>query len=687
MSGSVFSKSCPQCGTVCPYSALSCIRCAFPFPAAAIPNAVPVKRILSVLAALLLAGLVVVVGTLHQVVTSTGAYAQAIALAKSSSEVQSLLGDGIRAQAPAIGFADGSNGSQFTEFSVRLVGSRTGGHLYGVANAVNGVWEFSRLSFLADRTAQKIDLAPTRSRLSLPPVPEKKIYLIPVGLDSSESLDWAPAYYKAKLGIDVAVLPATSLPNDLEDPRRHQVDSERFLERLYRSYPELAQDPSNILIGVTSRDIFIRSFGWSYAENYRHDGRFAVVSSARFHPPIFLDRWNPEWFNSRFQKMLTKNIAILYFDLPMSSDYTSLLSGGALSGREVDLMSGSIIGAEGQWDPFINSGDIEVTIYTVPGKPIVWRLAESREILPQTSSHIFNADLTIGLFNYRKTDFRFDGDYPLQFTRAYRNKDDHSRPFGIGTNDSMDIFLAGQMGSYVDLLFEDGARIHFVHAPAAAGQTGDTYQGKSAAGNLFSHARAVFAANNWTIERRDGWKFYFPYRPHALGPNVTILTGFTDPSGHSYEMIRNEYGDLLSVTTPSGQWLHFDRDSQQRIRLVSDSSGRTVTYDYDAAGRLSHMLDSEGHQERYTYDDKAQMLSITLDSNAPILVNAYDSSGNITAQTMPEGRKFEYYYVRDPGGRGNALVPNVITAPNGLLTHIQYNPDGYTQSLPIPPPQ
>src|SRR5258708_39577089 len=172
MSAGVCAKSGPQCAAVCPYSALSCTHCHFLLPAAAIPNAVPVKRILSVLAALLLAGVVVVVGTLHQVVTSTGAYAQAIALAKSSSEVQSLLGDGIRAQAPAIGFADGSNGSQFTEFSVRLVGSRTGGHLYGVANAVNGVREFSRLSFLADRTAHKIDLAPTRTRLSPPPLPQ-----------------------------------------------------------------------------------------------------------------------------------------------------------------------------------------------------------------------------------------------------------------------------------------------------------------------------------------------------------------------------------------------------------------------------------------------------------------------------------------------------------------------------------
>jgi len=83
----------------------------FPFPAAAHSQRRACQTYLERFSRSSLAGLVVVVGTLHQVVTSTGAYAQAIALAKSSSEVQSLLGDGIRAQAPAIGFADGSNGS------------------------------------------------------------------------------------------------------------------------------------------------------------------------------------------------------------------------------------------------------------------------------------------------------------------------------------------------------------------------------------------------------------------------------------------------------------------------------------------------------------------------------------------------------------------------------------------------
>src|SRR5260370_21744283 len=119
----------------------------------------------------------------------------------------------------------------------------------------------------------------------------------------------------------------------------------------------------------------------------------------------------------------------------MSSGYISLISRGGWSGREVALMSGSIIGAEGRWDPFINSGDIEITIYAVPGKPIVWRLAKSREILPQTSTHVFNADLTIGLFIYRKTDFRFDVDCPLQFTRAYRTQHHPSQHFGISPND------------------------------------------------------------------------------------------------------------------------------------------------------------------------------------------------------------------------------------------------------------
>lgn len=636
-----------------------------------------VPAVLSIAASVFLFGLLGWVGYVHHSVVTSGAYEQALVLAKSSPSVQAALGDGIRVQEPVFGYTSTTAGSQFVQFSAPLVGSRGAGHLYGVANSIHGLAEFSRLSLQVDHTGRKINLAPGPRLLSLPPVPAKRVYLIPMGFDSDESLDWAPAYYRAKLGIDVELLPGGALPRGVEDGGRHQIDSERLVEYLCNRYKDLAQDPYNILIAVTSRDMFIPSFGWAYAENFREAGRYAVVSYARLQPPGFLARMNPEWVHSRFQKMLTKNIAILYFDLPMSSDYTSLLSGGVLSGREVDLISGSIIGGEGVWDPFIEPGELEVTVYVVPGKPLLWKLVGVRE--SPTSAPVFNPDISLGLFAYRKTDFSFEGDYPLHFTRAYRNQDDRSRPFGIGANDSLDIFLVGKMGSYIDLVTEDGGRVHFRHSFSTLWKRGDVYETD---GTSFS--RAVFADNLWTVERRDGWKFYFPYKPNLVGPNVTILTGFADPSGHRYEMNRDGSGDLVSVTTPDGRWLQFEEDAQHRIRFITDSAGRFVRYDYDSAGCLVQTTDSEGHQERYTYDNRAQMLSVTLGDGPPVLTNTYDEFDTLTSQTLADGQEFQYHYRTAPGSKER--LPDFIVTPNGLLSRIvQYDSYSYGRSLPVAP--
>jgi len=686
MSPSVLSRSCPHCALFCAESSAGCPRCGFQFPTAANSQSKGLK-FAALIFGVLVIGIVLLIGLLHYRMISSDAYNQAITIVESSPEVLNVLGSSVRVQIPVTGFVSHRNGALFTAFSLRLVSSKGSGHLYGVANTVNGSLEFSRLSLHVAGTAQSTDLAPKVQFLALPAVPAKKIYLVPIGLDSAESLDWAPKYYKAKLGIEVEVLPAIEMPNDLEDHNRHQIDSEHLLFYTSSKYSELLKDPSHALVAVTSSDIFIRSFGWSYAENYRQGTHLAVVSCARLHLPDFLERWNPEWFHSRVQKMLTKNIVILYFDLPMSSDYTSLLSGGVLSGHEVDVMSGSIVGAERRWDPFIESGDLQTSIETAAGQPPIWRIDSSSAVLQQIPAHLFNADLTIGLFVSRQADFIFEGDYPLQFVRVYRNMDPQSRPFGVGTNDSLDIFLAGQMGSYINLVFEDGGQLHFVHAPYIAGQRGDIYQGETADGSPFSRARAIFAGGNWTIERRDGWKFEFPYRPHALASNVTVLTGFSDPAGHKYEMIRDEFGDLVSVTTPAGRSLQFLRDPQHRVRSIADSSGRTVTYGYDGAGRLSHIADSDGYQESYSYNDKSEMLSITPDGSDSILVNTYDVAGNIMTQTMSTGEKFQYHYTRDANARGNVTIPDLITAPNGLLTYIQYQSGGYALSLPLAPPQ
>jgi predicted Zn-dependent protease len=241
--------------------------------------------------------------------------------------------------------------------SVKLRGSLGQGYLYGVANQINGTWEYSRLAFVAETGVPRVDLNKNPPPLQLPPVPAQKLYLIPIGLAENEPLDWAPQYYQAKFGIEVILLSRAELDSSLENPQRHQLNSSKCIDFLRHLRPDLASDPSAMLIGITSREMYIPDFDWAYAENWRYGGHFAIVSSARLHPPSPMGEWNPEWLNSRVQKLLTKNIAMLYFGLPLSSDDTSMLGGAVSSGMAIDRMGGQVIGADGAWDSFINSGD------------------------------------------------------------------------------------------------------------------------------------------------------------------------------------------------------------------------------------------------------------------------------------------------------------------------------------------
>ena len=138
---------------------------------------------------------------------------------------------------------------------------------------------------------------------------------------------------QAKLDADVEILPAVALTSSEKDATRNQYVAEKCIDLIARSYPEQADDPSNVMIADTSKDVYIAAFDWKYAENLREEGRFAVVSEARLHPTDYPGKWNQELLSSRLQKMLTKNIAILYANLPLSDDYTSLLERGRADGQ------------------------------------------------------------------------------------------------------------------------------------------------------------------------------------------------------------------------------------------------------------------------------------------------------------------------------------------------------------------
>lgn len=634
---------------------------------------------------ILLVGIMV---CLNAGLAQSDAYKDSLEIVRASPVVQSALGSDITVQSEPVGLGLDDPNSEFEEWSVKLTGSLGTGDLYGVANQFKGSWEFSQIVLVLNGGKKRLNLAPLPRRLNLPPVPAQKVYLVPVGLSKTESLDWAPAYYRAKLGVDVAVLPPIALDSKLLDPTRKQLNATLCSDFLLKLNPELAGDPSTILIAVTSRDMYIpeytENFHWKYAENLRVGDRFALISSARLHPPSVDDHQNPEWSNSRLQKMLTKNLVMLYFNLPMSSDYTSLLSGGLLSGKEIDQMSGQIIGLEGRWTPFVNEGGPGVTIYDTPGKAMFWKMILNGAV-PNVRTQVFTADLSVGLFTQRKTDFLLDEEYPFQFTRAYTSGDEFPRSFGRGAMHSLDMFLVGQMGYYIEVCLEDGSKAHFDRQQPLAGQPeSQIYRETKGEGGPFAHAEAEYSGGVWKLKRTDGWTFFFPYHGQWLPQYVTVLNSFSDPAGHKYEMERDNVGALLSLRTPSGKWLHFENDAQHRIRKITSSQGRTLQYEYDQGGRLAGVKDSDGNNDSYSYDEKSEMLAAVHGKDAPMLRNEYFIDGYIKKQTMADGHAFEYWYRHGPR---NVIEQNLITDPNGLRTYIQYVPEGYMQSLPSSPPR
>jgi YD repeat-containing protein len=227
-----------------------------------------------------------------------------------------------------------------------------------------------------------------------------------------------------------------------------------------------------------------------------------------------------------------------------------------------------------------------------------------------------------------------------------------SREFGVGTNDSLDISVAGVPGKYLELTLENGVRTHFDRDTASDSAVRQAYRGRADYFSPFSQARIFMQGFDSDLETTEGWHYFFPYRPNAKSEEkLTALTGYSDPQGRRFQMERNDDGDLLSITTPAGKWLHFESDEQHRFRRIENSEGRVVSCDYDPKGRLIRVSDKQGNAELYRYDDKNQMREAT-DGNGHFLMNiTYSPDGRITSQTLKDGRIFRYEYLRSPTGR------------------------------------
>jgi RHS repeat-associated protein len=301
-------------------------------------------------------------------------------------------------------------------------------------------------------------------------------------------------------------------------------------------------------------------------------------------------------------------------------------------------------------------------------------------------------DLQTGLFVYTKTDLAVQDVIPLTLTRTYRQGDNVSRAFGIGTSMSYDMFLVGDAldspegYTYQDLILADGGRVHFTRTSPCLGYNGycdynnAVYTAISAPGSFYG-ATLQWSGSYWTITAKNGTIYQFPDSNDAADYRQATLIGMQDRYGNALRLnggiTRGTLPNLTSITSPNGRSIQLTYDSSNRITQAIDNIGRTTSYTYNSAGYLATATDVMGGVTSYTYDAQGNMLTITDPRGIEYLQNQYDDNDMVSGQTEADGGTFQFAYSLDSNSNVTATS---ITDPRGYVRNVTFNSDGYMTS-------
>ena len=168
--------------------------------------------------------------------------------------------------------------------------------------------------------------------------PAARVYLVPIEDFPVNRAAAIAEHFRAKFGVRIEVAPRVAWPEGAYVERRRQMNSAAMLSRLESIYA--SRGHSAVAIGLTTRDMFNPEVNWRYVFSYRSSKRVAVVSPARMSGGCMgLVRADESRIMARLRKMVGKNIGILYFGLPLSTDPASMLYGDIGGPQELDAMS------------------------------------------------------------------------------------------------------------------------------------------------------------------------------------------------------------------------------------------------------------------------------------------------------------------------------------------------------------
>jgi YD repeat-containing protein len=511
------------------------------------------------------------------------------------------------------------------------------------------------------------------------------IYLVQLGphqqtnRDTAYNLDDLAQWLRSKYALSVTVLPPKALDRTAWNPRRRQYIAERLNEQIQHDHPALAADPNAYLIGFTDAAMYPVHQNWSSTFTYRAWPRTAIISS-RGMGDTFLERWRSDataaaHLQARLRRILLKDVAILYWRLPLNDDPTSLLENTLdVDVPADDIYTTDLNPARGRWGRMEGEPCLFLSysgkggFQPLPGTSV--RSCSEVGISSDPAVEIFEVDLRLGLLIDRHTDFYLPDSVPIRFERATRDGWSMPVAFGSSGTHNYDQFLASSNMRQIDVIHADGGRDSLERTPTWL--------------PVLSWVKYVDANTGRLLELRWRPGPFEHFDLTSFGGDVeTYLpcdkrsppcyqVGYRDPQGRQLTFERDSRRRLMRLISPNRSFLSLSYGPGDRIAAITDSRGRIVHYTYNQRGQLITVAYPSGEVLSYTYDTTQHLLTFSAQPDATtasrlLLTNEYDH-GLLVRQVLADGRTYTFSYSAAANQR---ILTATVHDPNGMTSEVR----------------
>lgn len=466
-------------------------------------------------------------------------------------------------------------------------------------------------------------------------------------------------WLRTRYGLDARTLPPEPLPKPTWHGWRRQHMAETIYAEIRRAHPALATDQNAYLIGLTDADMYSVGERWSSTFTERY-GQAAIISSA------LLEDGQGWWgraadqkaeqanVQARTRRVLLKDVALLYWHLPVNNDPSSLLHQPEDPDLPTeDIYESDLDPAASRWGQLEGEPCLYFWYSAKTGLQITpWRLIGSCSIpTPQQneSTELFEVDLRLGTMVDRRTDVWIPGEVPIAFERALRpGWKGGSNPFGASGTDSYDGFLASADNIFISVVGDDGGRFQLVRDPIWLSWLSLTkYVDTEYSGQLYEMRWRTSPYPHYDLRRFDGEiAAYLPCDTPT--PTYCYLNGVTEAGGQQLKFDRGFDRRLLQLTSSTSGWLKVDYETGPQIEGLADSRGHTVRYGYNAQNQLTSVKYSSGETLLFEYDDANELTAFSAapdDKTKPkVLLRCEYQNGLLTRQVLADGSAYLYKY-------------------------------------------